>query len=387
MLRRIVQQNHHTVPESIYIHVPFCRSKCPYCSFYSVPYDKTGADRYIEALGQEMALAERNDSLGVPQTLYIGGGTPSIFDGDQFARFLETLCGYIPLTACREWTIEANPDSLTRKKLETASKIGVNRISLGVQAADNQVLEMTGRGYTVSGAQETLEFIRQCGIHNIGIDLIAGMPKTVQKDWRKTLEWTCDQKPSHVSVYALSVESPCRWFNERVKPPGEVETMAFVRSADEMLEVCGLSRYEISNYARDGFACQHNLIFWRGGDYRGFGPAASSRIGTSRFTNVHGVDEYSYKLSSGKSPAVEKEELPPEVDAGERLAFALRLREGVDLDEFAARIGAGAEERLVEWENELQDLARAGLTGKHGSRWALSERGRWLADRVGEAVL
>ncbi len=372
---------------NIYIHVPFCRSKCPYCSFVSIPYQERAARSYLKALEEELRVSANDDTRLEPKTVYIGGGTPSILPQGQFERFIGVIKEAFCLDNCEEWTIEANPDSLNEHKIKAAGNAGVNRVSLGVQTIDECTLAGIGRNYSAGDVEKRIDCLRSNGIENIGIDLIAGLPGVTQESWRQTLEWICRAGIQHISVYALGIEPDCRWGREGVCPPGDEEMTEFLDIADGRLARNGFVHYEISNFAQPGFECLHNLNFWRGGDYRGLGPSASSRIGLKRWTNIADIADYVGRIGFGQSAVSEEETLNPGADAGERFAFALRLNEGVDLREFADKTGEDATGRMGEWQRKLAGLESEGLLWRESTRWRLSKLGRRFADRVAAAVI
>ncbi|MFW5871335.1 MAG: radical SAM family heme chaperone HemW [Verrucomicrobiota bacterium] len=372
---------------NIYIHVPFCGSKCPYCSFASVPYDRQSARSYLRALEKEIQASRRSGVQLSPETIYVGGGTPSIFPETQFGCFTALLRETFNLERCSEWTMEANPDSLTEQKVKAARDAGIDRVSLGVQAIDESTLEASGRKYTASDVKERIDTLLKSGIVNIGADLIAGLPGVTTEAWERTSEWICRAGVQHISVYSLSIEPDCCWGRDGVSMPGDEEAVELLNISSGILERHGFLQYEISNFALPGFECFHNLNFWRGGDYIGFGPSASSRIGLRRQTNIAEVDEYVRRIDSGQSAVSSEETLSPRADAGERFAFALRLSQGVDLQEFVDGIGEGAAARMDDWLRQLAELESEGLVLSSGNRWKLSKRGRYFADRVAQMVI
>ncbi len=392
--------------EGLYIHVPFCDGKCHYCAFYSVPYRRELASAWLGNLRREMESAIAEFGPLSPSTIFLGGGTPTLLPMDQ----LEALLGLIrenvsfckvdadlraalvtdvpipgpdrarrsrstneTLSAC-EWSCEANPGSLDAAKLALLKSAGVNRISLGVQSLDDGVLRQLGRRHSARDVHSAVAAIRSAGYDNWGLDLIACVPGVDVAAWRKTLQAAVALEPKHISVYALTSEEGTRLARDAdagtVTLMDDDEQLAMLDAAEEVLEAAGLMRYEISNYARPGFECRHNCSCWRGGEYLGLGPAAASRVGNRRWTN-----------GTGNSPRQE-ERLSPLTDATERLAFGLRMTEGIDLEALLAASGLADAAQEKVWRATLERLQAEGALVHEGCRWRLTKRGRALADYV-----
>jgi len=369
--------------QNLYVHVPYCDGKCIYCGFYSEIYEASAAEKYIEAVGMEFDLhfAGRKPS---PGTIYFGGGTPSILSERLLARLCNTVRERVSTGDIREWTVEANPGTLQKAKLGMLVNSGVNRISIGVQSFDERVLKEIGRRHSVEDIGQTVRAVRQSGISNVGLDLIACLPGVDGKIWRQTLSEALELEPDHISVYALSVENETRLEKQVRKGiiamPDDDAVLEALDLAETVLAAEGYGRYEISNFARPGRECLHNLSFWRGGDYLGFGPSASSRDGLSRRTNRDEVSRYISALTAGVMPPCEEETLLPETDIVERVVFAFRLDEGVDLEEWS--LSGSGEGMAGRWESVLEHMAGDGLVELRDGRWRLTSRGRALADHV-----
>lgn len=372
--------------DHLYIHVPFCTGKCGYCAFYSVTRP-AAEGAYLDALATELRLACAPGGRVSPLTVYIGGGTPSALGDEHFTRLLATVRAHIEPARLREWTVEANPGTLSASKRRALAAAGVNRISLGAQSFDDAVLARIGRRHTVADIGATVEALRADGFDNVGLDLIAGLPSVAADAWERTLHAALDLRPEHISVYALSIE-PGTAFHDlqargRLQAASEDEEIAAMAQAERLLEAAGFEHYETSNYAQPGRACLHNLACWRGGDYLGVGPAAASRIGLCRRTNIADLDAYTAALATEAEPPREEERLAPITDRTERLIFAFRLAEGAS----PADAAQGDEDLLEFWLTTLASLRRNGLVAPHGERWRLTPRGRDLADAVaGELI-
>lgn len=374
--------------DHIYIHVPFCDGKCHYCAFYSQHYSRSAAEAWLSALATE--LADRESPRAAPQTLYIGGGTPSVLDDDLLERFLDCLHGSFLLERLHEWSVEVNPGTATPARIRRLVDAGVTRISVGAQSFNGDVLETIGRRHSTGDIDAALAAARDAGSCATGIDLIAALPGVDSEQWKRTLTRALSFEPEHISVYSLTLD-PGSAMTSRVEAgeltvPGADEQIAALNVAETMLGNSGYERYEISNYARPGYECRHNRSCWRGEDYLGFGPAAASRDGLTRRTNTPNLTAYVDASRSGAPCPCEIEVLSPEDDATERVMFGFRLAEGVDLDTFC-QLHPHAADLRGGWENELRRLASDGLVERAGARWRLTPRGRDFADHVAEALI
>ncbi len=321
----------------LYLHVPFCTGRCAYCNFITgTPPDHPEA--YVETLLRE---AEARAITCAPlETLYCGGGTPALLGERGFARLRES--GLFTLAPGAEWTVELHPAAVTPALIRTLRDLGVTRLSLGVQALDDAVLEQCNRRHTVRQALEALEVARGI-IADSGIDLIAGLPGVTPERWRETLRQTVALDLPHLSVYGLSIEPGSRWHREGLTPPDPDTLCDALAEAQAHLEAGGLQRYETSNYAREGYRCRHNLNTWRGGDYLGLGRGAAGRIGLVR-RDGDGTEET----------------LTPTEDALERVLPQLRLADGFDLAAILAHYPI-LEPYRTRWEAILAQARTHGL--------------------------
>ena len=360
---------------SLYVHIPFCDGKCGYCAFYSVPYDVELADRFLAALEQELTLlVQATGVILAADTVYIGGGTPSVLSAAQLERLCQLLQPFLSVAAPLELTVEMNPGSVTSEKLAVLVSAGVNRISLGAQSFDDAVLKALGRRHTVADIFQSVDLIRQAGVVNIGLDLIACVPGFDEKVWRNTLEQSVALTPRHLSVYALTDEEGTR-LNRAISRGktallSDEQQLAALDAAEAVLTAADYHRYEISNYARPGFECRHHCACWRRGEYLGIGPAAASHAGLERWTNRPDLSRYLEALEQSCLPPRERDLLTLELKAMERLVFGLRLAEGVGI------------ETTADSEPVLRRLQGDGLVDLRDQRWVLTPRGRQLADYV-----
>ena len=339
-----------------YIHFPFCRAKCPYCHFYSVPYGPPIFERWREALGRETSRSAGWDIR--VDTLYIGGGTPSLLGPEEILRILEILRSVFRLDLA-EFTLEANPDVRDEGFLQGWKDAGVSRLSVGVQSFDDRVLRLLGRGYTARQAEEFLELARKTGFETISLDLMIGVPTEKSASLRKSLGRVRELGPDHVSLYILEnleglpFESVVR--DHPVDEDAAADAYELMRDG---LEEAGLRRYEISNFARDGRECLHNLKYWRYEPFLGFGPSACSHIGAMRWCNKPDLEAWASALAGGGDCREEVRPLPPEESFKEALIFGLRLVRGVSMVGFMERFGVDVMERFG---REVRDLVEEGL--------------------------
>lgn len=332
----------------LYIHIPFCRSKCPYCSFFS----ETGlhmTDDFLDALERE-AEEFRNWRFS---TCYIGGGTPSVLSVRQTERLFRIILERFELAPGAEITAEVNPESADRDLLRALRGMGVNRLSVGAQSAHDSELALLGRRHKAAQTERCLEEALRAGFSNISVDLIFGFVGQTRKSWEKTLEWASELPVSHISTYALSPHGG-------IEELPEEELIAMYLMRDEVLAPRGFIRYEISNYSKPGRESRHNLIYWRRGEYLGLGPSASSFSGNRRWRNEPALELYL------KAPpfARETETLSPEQARLEEIFLGTRLAEGIELG-------------LSEIPESL-----AGLVELREGRVSLSPMGVLVADRV-----
>ena len=378
---------------NLYLHIPFCAAKCRYCGFYSVVPRRDDITRYVKLPAQEARLRPQ-DFPDAPETIYFGGGTPSLLGADGFSALVRSLRNDagIDLRNASEWTVELNPASVTRDLLRTMLREGVNRLSLGAQSFCDDTLSRIGRIHSAEAIGRAFELARDEGFDDIGLDLIANLPGVTDSEWRCTVGKALGLNPRHISVYALIVE-PGTPFAEAAargelgfRLDDEAE-MDLLRATAERLAAEGFVRYEISNYGLPGFFCRHNLAVWRGEDYTGLGPAASSRNGLVRRTNAADLAGYEKALlADGLPPVLNLETLDAVADATERFLYGLRLKEGISPEAFARKHAAAAE-RAGEWERKLLALEKPGIVERFacadGSQaWRLTPRGTEVCDAV-----
>lgn len=368
----------------LYIHIPFCVKKCIYCDFLSAPADSTVKERYFQILLKEIELSGRSMTEREPVTsVFIGGGTPSLFSGERIFSILDTCREYFSISEQTEITMEANPGTVTERSLKVYRKAGVNRLSFGLQSADDGELKRIGRIHTWEMFLESFRMARAAGFVNINIDLISGLPGQTAESFRRTLENVTALNPEHISVYSLILEEETALYQEvqegRIALPDEDEGYRMDVLTREYLEAAGFHRYEISNYARKGRECRHNIGYWTGVPYLGLGLGAAGYTGHMRYTNEKSLS--AYLKSEGNPDRIRRDwtELSREDRMEEFIFLGLRMCRGISEKEFKSRFGKSFDEVYGPVaERQIQE----GLLVKDGGFIRLTVRGMEVANRV-----
>jgi len=366
----------------LYLHVPFCRKKCPYCEFYSVtskPDEKT----YLKAVLREAELWKSflSEKLHF-KTFYAGGGTPSLLSPSFYERLFEGLSRLFDFRP-EEVSLEANPEGLNQKRLSGFRRSGFNRLSLGLQSLSEKGLRALGRRHTLEEAFQAVSEAREAGFENLSVDLIFGWPGETLEDLERELEALFQIYPEHLSYYDLALEEGTPLFKAvsegRIRLPEEETLVKMYFTLHESLSAAGYRHYEISNYTRKGRFCRHNLFYWKARPYLGLGPSAASFLENKRYRNPPELGLYYQKVFKGELPALLEESLSPEEAFREAILLGLRLLEGVCAQELEDRFGY----RLFEtFAPEIEKLIRAGLLKKDRERLALTLKGLVLANQV-----
>jgi len=350
------------VPAGLYVHFPFCRGKCPYCHFSSVPINDDLYLEWWEALKREAAgLARERRTF---DTLYLGGGTPSLLAPDDLFALREMLAGYF-LTDFREFTLEANPGRPDKDRMRSWRDAGVSRLSVGVQSFDDRILKTLDRGYLATEGRSFCRAALETGFSSLSVDLMTGVPGETRESAERTLDEVVRLGPDHVSLYILeNVEGLP--FEKVLKdnPVDEDAAADIYRIYQDGLNEAGLRQYEISNFARPGKECLHNLKYWRYEPFLGLGPSACSHLGHRRWCNKRELREWAGALRRGEPLHEELVELTPEASALEALVFGLRLVEGVDLEALKVRYGTDLEMKFA---REIHELTKEGWLIQEGS--------------------
>ena len=351
-----------SVATGLYIHIPFCRQKCGYCDFASFAGQESLIDSYLSALEQEAAAY----SGSVFDTLYVGGGTPSLLSVAQLNHLCNTIEKYFgPISSFTESTLEANPESISAEKLALLQKRGFNRISMGVQSFHNDILKRIGRIHTVEMFLRAYEEARKAGFENINIDLIAGLPTQTEEQFIQGVKEVIYLQPEHVSVYALQVEEGTPFYRQGVQPDEELVRREWEQTHRLLLQT-GYHHYEISNFAREGRESRHNTHYWLNGAYVGLGSAAASYQNGVRRSNTTSLTEYLARMQQNQSPVAFEEKLTGKEKEGEQIMIKLQLLDGIHLSHvqeqlFAAEIATLKERGLVEQKQDLLKLTFEGM--------------------------
>ncbi|HJT46521.1 MAG TPA: radical SAM family heme chaperone HemW [Chthoniobacterales bacterium] len=378
-----------TLPETtrgpvrhLYVHIPFCARICPYCAFYKELLDRSETPRFCEAILRELQghKGNRPASAGPtvsnrlkPVTIYFGGGTPTALTTAQLQFLLESFRSELDLTELVEWTTEANPGSVSATKASLLRRLGINRVSLGVQSWDDDLLKLLGREHNAKQARESFEIFRDAGFQNINVDLMFGLPGQTIDQWRDTLEQTIGLEPQHISTYCLTYEEDTEFFVRHARGEFRQDSDAdaeFFETTMSLLEAGGYEHYEISNYARPGFRSLHNQGYWSGADYLGIGPSAFSTIGLTRSQNVCDFRQYSDAFLSGRSAIGSAEQLSAEMKRAERIALSLRTDTGAAAELFNSS------------PDKTREFLSLGLLRQENDRLVLTRAGKALADSI-----
>ena len=366
---------------ALYIHVPFCRQKCHYCSFISYEHREAAILPYLSALKKELAQRANGERL---HSIYFGGGTPSSLSVKHISDILATINSLFILDKAAEITIEANPGTVDRVYLTELRKQGVNRLSLGVQSLNDSELVLLGRIHTAAEAKEAVCFARDSGFENLNLDLIYGLPGQTLLDWEHTLNKVLEMEPEHLSLYALSLEADTpMWqtINENRIPDIDHDLSADqYEVAEDILAVHGYQHYEISNWAREGRECHHNMVYWRNQPYLGVGAAAHSYLDGRRLANSNSLDTYMAAFANGARPAPDMDQkISPQLQLAETVILGLRLCEGVNLDNIRSRFGID----IRAWyRQQIGACVDYGLLEHADGHIKLTRRGRLLSNEV-----
>jgi oxygen-independent coproporphyrinogen-3 oxidase len=371
-------------PQAAYVHVPFCAHHCGYCDFAVAVGQDERIDAYLDALEIELS------GLTAPhpvRTLFFGGGTPTYLPHRPLERLLRMTQRWLPLLPDHEFSAEANPSGLDLEKIELLRAFGVNRLSLGVQSFQPRLLEILERDHRPADVPRVLDMIRP-RIANFSCDLIFGVPEQTLEQWRDDLERVLALGPMHVASYGLTYEKGTRLWKQRAH--GEVAALdedteyAFYMYAIESLESAGFAHYEISNFARPGFACRHNQVYWANHAYLGFGVGAARYVNGVRALNTRDLRTYINRLLAGQAPTFQSECLPPRERAVETIAVQLRRSRGIERSEFERQTGFALDDLVG---RKLRELAEQELLHDDGETVALTRRGKCLADAVVETLM
>ena len=358
----------------LYVHVPFCAAKCDYCDFVSVAADADVHRQYVDRVINEMRALAPRASL---RTVFVGGGTPTVLGEALLQRLLDAVREAFDLSAVEEFSVEANPETVAADKFATLAAGGVNRLSLGAQSFDERLLRTLGRRHRPGAVAEAVTLTRAAGIDDVNLDLVFGVPGQTLDAWRRDLDAALALKPTHVACYGLTIEpgTPLggRIETGEVAAPDDDMQAAMYECAHDALSAAGFEHYEISNWARPGRRCRHNMQYWLNANWLALGPAAAVHADGLRWTNTR--DIAAYLASRGPAPVAEFEQLDPDRRAGEEIMLRLRLVEGAPTDWLAPRFTAARRAAL-------ERHVRAGMLDETATHLRLTRRGLLLADSV-----
>ena len=366
--------------EHLYVHIPFCPKVCPYCSFYKETSDRNKTAAFLDAvlleLDQQTTLLAAAGRALRPTTIFFGGGTPSALSTPQLEYLLGGLHERLDLSALAEWTLEMNPATVSLEKARTLRALGVNRVSMGVQSWDPGLLLTLGRVHTADQARRSYAILREAGFDHVNLDLIFAVPGQTRATWLASLRETIALAPEHISAYNLTYEEDTEFLRRfeagEFRRDDDLDADLFELTADT-LATAGYPPYEISNFARPGRECRHNLAYWHGADYLGLGPSAFSTVGERRWGNARDTVAFIARINAGEPAADFREDVPPATRTAETIAFGLRTARGVP---------AGL---LAPWPEVVAEHTALGLMEAAPSgRVRLTARGRLLADTVAE---
>ena len=370
------------MPLGIYIHVPFCRSKCQYCDFYSVTTRNDELmDGYIDAMCAHIKEAGALAPAYKVDTVYFGGGTPSFFGADGMAAILTAVRRAFDVTNDAEITFEANPDSVSDQLLRRLRGEGFNRVSLGIQNDNDEMLKKLGRPHTYAQAVTAYHRIRKAGFRNVSVDLIYGLPGQTLHAWQETLDHVQMLNPEHISCYGLKVEegTPLYEYKDFANLPDDDMQADMYLAAVETLRGRGFRQYEISNFCRKGMVSRHNMKYWVGGEYLGFGPSASSDFAGKRYTLVRDLAAYIHGIREGGEVMEDIQEIPLRERAGEYLMLRLRTAHGILAEEYERRFMLPFQP-LHDILRKYEDMGYA-MRNEEG-RWCLTARGFLISNDI-----
>ena len=360
----------------LYLHIPFCIKKCDYCDFLSGPSTRAGQEAYIYALLREMETVSKNLKKRPVDTVFIGGGTPSVPECDVMEKLLQGLRDYFLFSADAEVTIEANPGTLTPEKLSIYRKYGINRISIGLQSPNNKELAMLGRIHNYAQFLESFQMAREAGFSNINVDLMFAIPGQCYEGWIENLRMVAALGPEHISAYSLIIEEGTPFSRKKLDEDTEYRMYEDVAV---VLKEYGYHQYEISNYAKAGCECRHNEGYWQRKDYLGLGLGAASLLGKERFSNTSDMQEYLKNSSAPEKIQKNWELLTREDEMAEFMFLGLRMTQGVSKKEFQEYFGTAIENIYGE---VLKKYKKQGLLLEESGRIFLSREGIHVSNAV-----
>lgn len=373
----------------LYIHIPFCHQICHYCDFNKVFFNNQPVDEYIESIGKELSImVDEGHSFKDVETVFFGGGTPTSLSEKQLDRLLEIVHHYVDVHSLREFSTEANPDELTDGKLSVLKNGQVNRLSIGVQSFDEQLLKRIGRTHGANDPMRVIQSARTIGFENISIDLIYALPDQTIQQWKDTLDIALELDLPHYSGYSLIVEPKTVFYNlmnkGKLPLPGEDAETEMFSMLMQRMEQAGKRQYEISNFAVPGHQSIHNLIYWDNDEYAGIGAGAHGFLKGQRYANIGPLKKYMEKTETGARPIMEIHEVTPVEAMEEEMFLGLRKMEGVSFADFHSKFGV----HLIDiYDNALKELSGKELIDLSEDRIKLTRKGIFRGNEVFQQFL
>jgi len=371
-------------PRSVYLHIPFCSTKCYYCDFTAYRLDRQPVEEYLVALAAEMKYWTQLVPPETIETIYLGGGTPTVLTPKQMEQLLVAIRRTFPkLSPKIEWTVEANPESTSKELLSVLKAGGVNRISFGAQTFHPQLLQVIGREHGVADIVQSVEWAREVGIENISLDLMYGLPQQTVDDVADTLEKTIALKPKHISAYSLKIEKGTRFYQmerkQQLALPSHEEEYEMYQLIRERLLQAGYQQYEISNFALPGYESRHNSTYWLNEEYYGFGVGAHGYVNDIRYANITGIQAYLNRVNNGERPIAEEHCVSLEESMENFMILGLRLLKGVQKHQFAKRYGKTIDKVFG---SVIKSLVKQKLIEEKQGTLALTEKGLMFGNEV-----
>lgn len=371
---------------SLYVHIPFCIKKCSYCDFVSFANSKALVNDYLISLEKEVSLYKDKIKNYNIETIFIGGGTPTSLDKIEFKRLLDIIDAGFSLLKNKnyiEYTVEANPKTITPDIGKLLHEYGVNRVSLGLQSSNENELKILGRAHTFNDIKESISILRKNKINNINVDLIYGVPTQTLSTFKKSLEDVISLSIEHISCYSLILEEGTKLYEKEksgeIILPSEDEDLSMYEMAIEILKKNGYNQYEISNFAKKNMECRHNIVYWKNKEYLGLGASAHGFIDKERYSNANNLEEYSYFIGENKHPITHKEKITKEMLFEEWVFLRLRMKDGILYKDINSEFGIDFKEKYF---NILKKLESEQLINFDNERLNLTTKGFELSNYV-----
>lgn len=367
----------------LYIHIPFCVKKCNYCDFNSFEYTEKQKSEYVQNVVEEIRLYTKVDDNKKFSSVFIGGGTPSLLNSYELTYLFKAIYDNLEISCDAEISIEVNPGTVDEHKLKTMYDVGINRLSFGLQASQNEILKYLGRIHTYDDFLESYNCAKKIGFKNINIDLIFGVPSLTLKEWKETLEKIIDLNPTHISAYSLILEEGTKFYEMFEKEKFEVVSedldLSMYHQAKEMLKHNGYNQYEISNFAKNGYECKHNIIYWECKEYLGVGLGAHSYMNGCRYNNEIKMENYLNKIKKYELPTDNLQILSKEDKIEEKIFMGLRMNKGLCLESFKKEFDI---DLLCKYSDVINKLNKEKLIDCNGMNIFLTKKGIDVSNRV-----